>query len=555
MANRNGKIILAKNIKLEKSYKNVLDYTDQQMLELVIANKVYDASDFSFINRDDRNYVQIDITYTDAIKANYLAYQNPDYGGKWFFAFIDKVEYYSESSTRIRFTIDEFSTWYGYWGVGNCFVEREHVNDDTIGLHTVPENLEHGDYIINAYDKIRYTLQPEDWVVIGTTWLPSNTPNLPSTQFYGGVYSGVYYLAFDNMVDAEQFIRAMDGFGRSDNIIQVFMAPSYLCNPYTAFTGTLNSKEALSDGTYQNKNYTISGYFITNNHGVQLLTDYTITINSTLNGYTPKNNKLFCFPYNYLLISNNQGANVSFNYEDFINHAPKFSAYGTLCPGCSIKLYPKNYKLYNDGTTILGSGFNDGVIAGKYPICSFSNDTYVNWLTQQSVNATLNQVGSAVKIGGMVMNSTEGNGNPASAYGSLFEQQANYVSERYQRALASYQARGNLNGGDVTFAADQMFFTYYKMSIKAENARIIDEWFTRFGYQINRLKAPNLTGRTYWNFVKIGVAEDIGYANSNTFDIPAPSMEIINTIFRNGVTIWHSHANIGNFTLNNTIVS
>ena len=32
------------------------------------------------------------------------------------------------------------------------------------------------------------------------------------------------------------------------------------------------------------------------------------------------------------------------------------------------------------------------------------------------------------------------------------------------------------------------------------------------------------------------------------------NMDIINKICRNGVTIWHNHANIGNYSLNNSIV-
>lgn len=554
MGQFNSKVILCKDIKLEKDYKNVLSYTETQMYNLCVANKVVEKNDFSFI-RSERNYIQIDVSYEEALKCNYMCFQNPDYSNKIFFAFIDNIEYVNDNCIRVRYTIDEFSTWFDYWNPSACLVLREHANSDEIGEHTYPENLEHGDYIINTYDKIRYTLQPEDWVVIGTTWLPSNTPNLPAQQFYGGVYSGVYYIAFDNMADAEQFIRAMDGFGRSDNIVQVFMAPSYLCTPNTAFTGTLNSKEAKDDGSYQSKTYTISAYFIGNNHGIQLLTNYSIPINTTLNGYTPKNNKLYCFPYNYLLISNNQGVNVSFNYEDFVNHAPIFNAYGALCPGCSIKLYPVNYKLYNDNGAVLNSGFNDGLIGGKYPICSFSNDTYVNWLTQQSVNSTTNQVGAVFKIGEMLINSHEGIGNSSSDYSGLFTQQANYLSERYQRALSSHQARGNLNGGDVTFAADQMFFTYYKMSIKAEYARLLDQYFTRFGYQTNEVKLPNQIGRTYWNFVQIGPYENIGYSTNITRSVPANSMEIINNIYRSGVTIWHDHANLGNYSLDNTIVT
>lgn len=70
------------------------------------------------------------------------------------------------------------------------------------------------------------------------------------------------------------------------------------------------------------------------------------------------------------------------------------------------------------------------------------------------------------------------------------------------------------------------------------------------GYKINETKIPNITGRTYWNYVEIGSSEEIGHGN-----LPNKYLEEINNIFRKGVTIWHNHANIGNYSLNNTIVS
>ena len=550
MSNRNSKILIAKNIKLDKSYKDVLNYTENQMLELLTSNDhlVGYNDKFSFIR--DSGEIVTSFSYNDCLKCNYMAFQNPDYSNKWFFAFIDDVKYISESATKIYYTIDVFATWFDYWNPSSCLVLREHVNSDNIGEHTYPEGLEHGDYVLNAYDKLRYSLQPEDWVIIATSWLPSNTPNLPAFQMYGGIFSGVYYLGFREKTYAQNFLLAMAGFGRIENIVTVFMAPSILCNPNTYFEAQLNSKEALPNGNYQDKTYDIHAYFITNNVGVQMLSNYTININSTLNGYTPINKKLYCYPYNYLLISNNEGANAVFNYEDFINHTPIFDIFGCLCPGCSIKLYPKNYKLYNDNGVLLGSGFNEGLIGSKYPICSYLCDAYVNWLTQQSVNSSLQQVASVVQIGLMTQQET---GGTDSQYMGLFQQQANYLSERYQRALVGNQAKGNINGGDVTFAADQKFFTYYKMSIRYEYARKLDEYFNRFGYQVNEVKLPNQIGRPYWNFVQIGPYENIGYSTNTNRSVPANSMEKINSIYRNGVTIWHDHDNLGNYNLNNYI--
>ena len=63
------------------------------------------------------------------------------------------------------------------------------------------------------------------------------------------------------------------------------------------------------------------------------------------------------------------------------------------------------------------------------------------------------------------------------------------------------------------------------------------------------MEMPNITGRRYWNYVEIGGTEEIGYG-----DVPSKHMEIINKACRKGVTIWHSHSNLGNYSLNNTIV-
>lgn len=69
------------------------------------------------------------------------------------------------------------------------------------------------------------------------------------------------------------------------------------------------------------------------------------------------------------------------------------------------------------------------------------------------------------------------------------------------------------------------------------------------GYKTNRVKTPNITGRTYWNYIEIGSHEEFVHGN-----LPNNYLEVINNIARKGVTIWHNHDNIGNYSLNNTIV-
>ncbi len=551
MGLRNSEIIICKNIKLDKDYKNVLSYTESEMLTLCRTNAVAIATDYSFI-RKEKGYIKTSFSYNDALKCNYMAFQNKDYSNKWFFAFIDDVEYVSDGTCTIRYTVDEFSTWYDYWYTEPCLVLREHVASDNIGEHTYPENLEHGPYIVNSYQELGGFEVENCKVVIGVTWLPSNTPNLPSTQYYGGTFSGVYYMAFD-YINAKKFVLALDGLGRGDAIVAAFMAPSSLCVGQD-YEADITSKQNDGMGSTTTVTYHIIWRLIPNNlGGIMILNDQTIPMNNNLNTYTPKNNKLYTFPYNYLLITNNAGGNAEFHYEDFINNLPIFNIIGTLSPGCSIKLYPENYKKIADGEGTY-PGFNDGLVGAKFPICSWQNDSFTNWMTQQSVNTLFAKVGAVAKIASIFGNiATGGLGATDKDYAGLFNQQASYLSEKYEHALTSPQSSGSINGGDVTFARNEQNFGIYKMSIKSEYARKLDEYFNKFGYQVNEIKSPNVTGRPYWNFVQIGSYENIGYPTNTIMSVPAGSMEKINSIYRSGVTIWHDHTNLGNYNLDNSI--
>lgn len=545
MGLQNSNIIICKNIKLDKSYKDVLDYPESQMVQLCQNNAVASASNYSFI-RGERGYIKTSFSYNDALKCNYMAFQNPDYSNKWFFAFIDEVIYDNDGTARIRYTVDEFSTWFDYWNPEPCFVEREHVNDDTIGLHTYPEGLECGDYVVNVTGDVETNLQTTELICIGVSWLPDNTPFATPNRVYGGVFSGVYYILFKFTESAAKFVQGMADVGHVNDIVNLFMIPISIAN--------VDYNDGWSTGGLGNQTG-INFRVLPNSAGVITLrnADITLTRPSTINGYSPKNNKLFCYPYNVLAITNNVGTMAEYRYEDFINNTPIFSLVAAVSPSCSVWLFPNNYKKSSDAK----GGYNWGIPVAKYPQGSWSGDQYTNWMTQNGVNLFGTRIdaptshaimGSLQALTGAATGSFESIGSGlASMFGA--------VTEQYRASMIPTTIGGQVNSGDVVYAYNKMSPTYYKMTIRDEYARIIDDWFSRFGYKINRVKLPNQTGRTYWNFVKIGSGESIGYSTNTNRSVPASSMEIINTIYRNGTTIWHLHANIGNYSLNNTISS
>jgi hypothetical protein len=483
----------------------------------------------SYQRKDE--YIRYPAHIDSLIEYNYVMYKNSNYTNKWFYAYINKMEYENDNCTKVYIKTDVFQTWQFNLTYMKSFVEREHVNNDTIGKHTVPENLETGEYIINATDYIMYDVNY--YPVIGITSVKNTNLYYPTTTTYSNVFSGLYYYTFTSNDECRNFINILDQAGQGDGIVALFMIP-----------GTLYNKLVTTSHTDTEFGITCNYQVVTSTTGVIIEQEKTISMQNSLNGYTPKNNKVKCFPYNYLEIDNNNGASNIYQYEKFVNNTPKFQAAGCITPGCSIMCYPLNYNLKTDDH-ILTSGmlysYNDGIPAGKYPICPWKNDVYTNWLTQNGVSTTVSYLtGAAALIGGAAT------GNALMAVGGLAAI-GRQVGQQQEHALAPDSAKGNINSGDVTFAMMQTMFAIKKKSIKAEYAKIIDDYFTMFGYKVNELKVPNITGRSNWNYVKMINPNIEAY-------IPQDDLQEIKGLFSNGITLWHTTTHFLDYSQNNSII-
>lgn len=547
---RNSKIILCKNIKMDKDNLNVLSYTESQMLTLVNSSgiKVVEKNDYSFIGRGDRSAINVDVNYSTCLGCNYIAFQNYNYNNKWYFAFIDRVEYINDLTTRIYYTVDIFATWFDYWSNKACFIIREHVNDDTVGLHTIPEGLETGEYV-SAGKTLLWSDANSCYIALASTWFPALIWNYNSGINYGGIYSAAGIILFDDPDEVGKFIKKMDENAKKDAIIAVFMVP-------TAFKGSANFITNTILG--ESLRYCIP----TSSNSYTLLNSSTsVSRPTTLDGYTPVNKKLLVWPYNYFYVTNNAGSDIEYHYEDFISGSPSFTTIGTMTPGCSIRCIPRNYKNLQDPTVLPVTdeflSYNYGITAPKYPICSWSSDVYTNWLTENGVNRAVSAVTNVgMMIGGAAMiatgaGATVGAGMIAGGAMGI----AGDMKQAYEHSLTPPQAQGNTNSGDVLFSSREMFIPAYKMTIKAEYARSIDNYFSKFGYKVNRLKVANQLGRTNWNYVQIGTSEIIGYQKDNMLAVPPEDLVNINRLYQRGITIWHNHSTLGDYTQTNNIVT
>lgn len=486
-------------------------------------------------------YIRWPASMESVLSYNYCMYRNKSYGNKWFYAFITDIQWLSNDSCGITIKTDVWQTWQFDITFKKCFVEREHVNDDTFGKHTIPEGLEYGEYIVNAKSDMGSSYGWANCVLVAqvSDLLDEMVSWGLTTRIYGGLPNGCWFIALHGTTDAEtyqnfrNFVLSYDAANKADAIVGMFIIPKDLAGItaetlYTSFDTV----------------YGFDAWNLSSTSSAKDLGTYTITKPTAIDSYTPKNNKTLCSPYSYLMITNNGGTDVCYAWEEFTS-TPTFYERGIVNQGCDIKLTPSNYK-----KTDLAGGYEWSVSRQKLPSVSWNSNFYLNWVAVngkymeiQAGLTAMNWGGSM--ISGMLTGNVSGMISSTMGLAQSVAQQAQQIREAKMTPLS---ARGNTNTGDLNYSLGKNCFTAYKMTIKAEYAKIIDDYFTQFGYKVNSLKVPNITGRTYWNYVKTHGCNIIG-------DIPQSDIEEIKGLFNRGITIWHDSTKFLDYSQNNTIVT
>lgn len=515
------------NTLLEKDYAHTMYFASESAQQSYFQNRIQSAmtfTDFSYQRKDNTIRIPKHIDSLYAAKVNYCMYQNAQYSNKWFYAFITDMKYINDEYTEVHIQTDCIQTWMFDITVKHSFVEREHASSDDIGEHTIEEGLELGDYVCNGIDKDS-NLTSYKYVIMTTAWTTTvnDDDDKPLAVNMGGIfYAGGAYIC-DTMEQVVNIVQALSNNSKADAITAVYMVPGKIINNAS---GSLQFSGQNAPVTYT----------------------YSIDRPTNINGYQPKNKKLFTYPFVYLLGSNNAGSSNLYRYEYF-NRATggekcNFSISGIPVVGGSIKSCPTYYK----GLTL---NQEEGIMCGKFPTLSWSADMFTNWLTQNSVNIALGIGAGAVQVvGGLAtMAATAGAGAAIGGAGVVSGVQsiASTLAQVHTQSFTPNSARGNTNGGDINTANAANTFYYYAMSIKAESARIIDEYFSMFGYKCNRVKVPAKAHRRYYWYTKTIDANIVG-------GIPQDDLQTIKDCYNRGITFWNTETYYRNYNIDNAIV-
>lgn len=527
------------------------------------------------------------------LEYNYCMYRNKNHGNKWFYAFITNMEYHSDSMTAITIATDSWQTYQFDITFKPSYIEREHTNYDAVGANTIPEGLDTGPYICNSLTDMVFAdpttisltgswpaVKPDLMVCIQLTTLKLRDGGqfvMPSNAKYSYVNSvpqGLHIIAVpldrEYLGNLWTLIGLYDTNGQADALVSMFVLPCEITT-WTQMTNTGSAQNIITFAPADSNAPKLIQFW--DSVAQQYKTEITFTGPSTINGYTPKNNKMKVWPYSFLTVSNNNGADVEFHYEDFRLGTPSFKILGSLEQGGAISCIPTNSYISKASDSSGGNdGWIEGVPGGKFPQVSWKSNYYLNWNAQNGKNIAiqtgLSAVGFAVGAGQGIDAAMHAHGvdtavergyfpwqekmnfNP----GGLLANVVNFASSvaNTQNAIRNAkatpdQARGNGATGTLSYSVAGGKYTVRNMCIKQEYAVAIDNYFSMFGYKTNRMKMPNITGRTNWNYVKTQGCNLIG-------DVPQGDLQQIKSMFNNGITIWHNPNTYLDYSQNNNII-
>lgn len=568
----NSDVVLCRGVPIDNDYRHTLYFDSVTAQNNYFFSKAFKQFHNVSYQRERRNVITLEIPATQVYSCNYLMFKNTSYGEKWFFAFVNSVEYVNDNVTDIYYELDMMQTWMFEYTLSQCMVEREHSVTDKIFENTKPENIGYGELMCGVSQNLlssRGLLGEYACVITSKPYSSGDVPIKLYSQFCP-VY-GYIGRAEDMNTIVQEFVRT----GWQDAVLSVTVGNKLMAQ---------GADETHFDMPKQvpKEDFKFVCYGVTSgiHEGEEQFKD------QLPNGYKPRNKKLFGYPYNQLWVSNNQGTVNEYRYEDFKLDKDGFfhmevAASGISSPECV--LYPLDYRG-------VAKYYDHALVLTGYPTVPWIGDTYKAYMAMnrnqienaiytQGANGLMNTV-SAFLGGAMTVNNAadmlqaakadasnagktvsqttktglrqQATGGIFSAIGTAGTSVVDFMTSVWQVEAKLQDVSnippnvGGLSGaGSVTSALSRFDYSTYYMCVKPEYAEIVDKFFDMFGYNTCTVKVPNTHSRPHWNYVKTIGCEIQGF-------LPQEAANIIKAVYDHGVTFWKNGDEVGNYTLDNS---
>ena len=559
----NSTVWLYKGVPLDPNYENTYWFPNKSAQKAAFDNSylTYSFTAQSYC-RATGNAIRIQRNPDDLINCNYMAFRNTSFGNKIFYAFIDEVAYINNSTAEVRFTIDVLQTYFRDVIFMPSYIEREHSATDEIGDNIVPEPSIGSPHIVVNND-VKSLIPDEymysNYLVIATNakfFLSSDLldKRTPLTVHYPNIAGGrvlfmgdLVLVECNNVCDTasantlitviKRFVEAeveyYDNKGKAV-IEDMYIVPKACARGFSWYATTP-----------PNIFYETMGPSNQGSTTIQLPTK-----SDSLDGYLPKNKKLYTAPYSFLRVTTNSGSYIDYPCEMIKGKTATFEWYGSCLYGAG-RIFGgvSNYKSSNFNLIdkMLNLEFNNHI---QQPINPDNSLTYL--LPDKLTNFGLHMASTAMSLPFQMYNYN----TKLNAAAKRAEKKGEEFTPEIPVPKPSLSAStGAMAGGQAAVSGCDLTKLYgrsnfYSMHMCYDKATLMqyDSYFTRYGYAVNQVKFPNFIldkGRKTFNYIKTNGAS-IAAKNA-----PADAIEKMKQIFDSGTTVWLQLGNVGNFGLSN----
>lgn len=588
----NSDIRLLSNVPIDTDYVHTLWFAsaDEQKAYFESKNRLYLTTQYYV--RKGRGYIKIQAKADEIYDCNYMMYRNTSFGNKWFYAFINNIEYINNNTAMVNFTVDLLQTWLFEMHLNQCFIERQHSVTDAPGDNLIPEGLEGGEYVYNDGDYEWCHNWSEYDVIVLTSFQSSLTPTNEwiftpgsTTGIVQGIITGLNRRIFrrvrgtNTLESLKSFLTAVINYGYSDGVVAIIMIPTEFHD------------EQLQPVT-----------------GI----DHYVPRITSLDGYVPRNKKLLTHPYCFIEEQNCEGAtavlpqeyftslpdtpNILHFFIEFVESASPIAScipigYKNSVINRAEAMYINNFvqcswnvdlfKAYlaQSLTARMGNQISDAIAGPVNTGYSDASHVYNNLIKpmlqgkmpsgttpyeQQTVipqNGFSELAASTVRSSAFPAMAAAATAYPLARMGTtnfaMFPEETarrleqaknvyNTMQELYAKAIAPPHNTG-ANSPDFLTGRDEKGFWFFHRTIRREFAEKIDKYFDMYGYAQHIVAIPNIHARSRYTYIKTQGAQIDG-------NIPTEAVHLIQSILDKGITFWADKTNFGNYSLPNNIV-
>lgn len=519
-----GIIRILRDTGLNNTFQHTRYFSDRASQTSYFVGQTHITLDNQSYSRPDRGWIRIQRKADDLYNCDYLMFQNTAYGNKWFYAFITQIDYVSNNTSQVYFEIDPIQSWFFEYDLGRCLVERCHTASDAVGAHLEPEPIGFSDYVYNKQSSLIVDTSFK-WVAYAPFDLnhPPDISTLGNQDPFhykfqsglmnsaGGLVQGLIGNVFTSHMDMSALFVDMDN--RLAEQVKVIVAmPAGFIGESTGTLGVIqpNVKDEAAAGRP-----------------------------STLNGYTPRNNKLLTAPYNTMLFTTGGvSGSRTLRYEYFTDPTNiTFHLVLGISPNPELVAAPNNYGNFGGSSSGSNANWDESLTINDFPHVSWVGDAFAAYMGTAGIKGVINTVtslGAALASGGM-------SGAGLAGFTGGLANMAVDATNAYMYQTASH---GHTGGGGARVADGHLNFIIYQQCVNANDAKRIDDFFSVYGYAVNAMMQVPRHNRTHWTYVKTSNCTVRG-------NLPSGVAAQIASIHNNGITYWVNGTEIGNYNLSN----